>query len=155
MYLEEKLKEIEKRLERIEELLLNEKKSSSRQGQRSDEDNPDFEGIVTEYLHEFGIPAHIRGYTYVREGIIMLIEDMSLVNSITKLLYPDIAKKHGSTCSRVERAIRHAVEVAWERGNMDKIQEIFSYTVKSGKGKPTNSEFMALLADTIRQQQRK
>lgn len=149
MYLLEKLRQLEERIERIEVLLLNETSIGRAK------DNSDLEGIVTEYLREFGIPANLRGYNYIRDGIIMAIENMDVMNSVTKILYPDIAKKYATAPSRVERAIRHAVEVAWERGNMDKIQEIFSYTVKSGKGKPTNSEFIALLADTIRQQQKK
>ncbi len=153
--IEKLLEKIEKRLERIEDLLLNEKKPSSGQGQKSAEDNPNLEGIVTEYLREFGIPVSQTGYVYVREAIILVIKDMSLINSVTKILYPDIAKKYGSTHSRVERAIRHAIETAWDRGNIEKIQEVFGYTVKAKKGKPTNSEFIALLADTIRQQQRK
>ncbi|MBQ7433775.1 MAG: sporulation transcription factor Spo0A [Lachnospiraceae bacterium] len=105
---------------------------------------------VTDMIHELGVPAHIKGYQYLREAIIMCVEDMDLLNSITKVLYPDIAKKFQTTPSRVERAIRHSIEVAWSRGRMDTIEEMFGYTVNSGKGKPTNSEFIALIADRIR-----
>lgn len=105
---------------------------------------------VTDMIHELGVPAHIKGYQYLREAIIMCVEDMDLLNSITKILYPDIAKKFQTTPSRVERAIRHSIEVAWNRGRMETIDEMFGYTVNSGKGKPTNSEFIALIADRIR-----
>ena len=105
---------------------------------------------VTEIIHEIGVPAHIKGYQYLRDAIIMSVGDMDMLNSITKILYPTIAKKHQTTPSRVERAIRHAIEVAWSRGKMDTIEELFGYTVSGGKGKPTNSEFIALIADRIR-----
>lgn len=105
---------------------------------------------VTDMIHEIGVPAHIKGYQYLRDAIMMAVEDMSMLNSITKILYPTIAKNHQTTPSRVERAIRHAIEVAWSRGKMDTIDELFGYTVNVGKGKPTNSEFIALIADKIR-----
>ena len=105
---------------------------------------------MTELIHEVGVPAHIKGYQYLRDAIIMSIQDMELLNSITKILYPTIAKKHHTTSSRVERAIRHAIEVAWSRGKMETIDELFGYTINNGKGKPTNSEFIALIADRIR-----
>ena len=105
---------------------------------------------VTNIIHEIGVPAHIKGYQYLRDSIIMSVSDMEMLNSITKILYPTIAKKHQTTPSRVERAIRHAIEVAWSRGKMDTIEELFGYTVSNGKGKPTNSEFIALIADKIR-----
>lgn len=108
------------------------------------------ENQVTELIHEIGIPAHIKGYHYLRDGILMAIEDMDVLNAITKVLYPAIAKKNQTTSSRVERAIRHAIEVAWSRGKIDTLEELFGYTVSYGKGKPTNSEFIALVADTIR-----
>ena len=108
------------------------------------------ESDVTNIIHELGVPAHIKGYQYLRDGIIMTVKDMEMMNSITKILYPTIAKKHQTTASRVERAIRHAIEVAWNRGKMDTIDELFSYTINMGKGKPTNSEFIALIADKIR-----
>lgn len=108
------------------------------------------EGEVTEIIREIGIPAHIKGYQYIREGIMMAVEDPNMLNYITKLLYPTIAKKYKTTSSSVERAIRHAIEVAWSRGKMDIIQELFGYTIHAGKGKPTNSEFIALIADKLR-----
>ena len=105
---------------------------------------------VTNIIHEIGVPAHIKVYQSLRDSIIMSVSDMEMLNSITKILYPTIAKKHQTTPSRVERAIRHAIEVAWSRGKMDTIEELFGYTVSNGKGKPTNSEFIALIADKIR-----
>lgn len=108
------------------------------------------EGEVTEIIREIGIPAHIKGYQYIREGIMMAVEEPNMLNYITKLLYPTIAKKYKTTSSSVERAIRHAIEVAWSRGKMDAIQELFGYTIHAGKGKPTNSEFIALIADKLR-----
>ena len=110
---------------------------------------------VTAMIHEIGVPAHIKGYQYLRDAIILSVQDMEMLNSITKILYPTIAKKHQTTSSRVERAIRHAIEVAWSRGNMDTINELFGYTNNTGKGKPTNSEFVALIADRIRLEYRK
>lgn len=108
------------------------------------------ENDVTNIIHEIGVPAHIKGYQYLREAIMMSVTDMEMLNSITKILYPSIAKKFQTTPSRVERAIRHAIEVAWSRGKMDTIDELFGYTIHNGKGKPTNSEFIALIADKIR-----
>lgn len=108
------------------------------------------EADVTSIIHEIGVPAHIKGYQYLRDAIMMSVEDMDMLNSITKILYPTIAKKYQTTSSRVERAIRHAIEVAWSRGKMDTIDELFGYTINTGKGKPTNSEFIALIADKIR-----
>lgn len=110
------------------------------------------ESDVTDIIHEVGVPAHIKGYQYLRDAIIMVIREPEMLNSITKILYPTIAKRNQTTPSRVERAIRHAIEVAWSRGNMDIINSLFSYTVSTGKGKPTNSEFIALIADKIRLQ---
>ena len=107
---------------------------------------------VTEMIHEVGVPAHIKGYQYLREAIIMSVNNMDMLNSITKVLYPGIAKKYQTTPSRVERAIRHAIEVAWSRGKMDTLDELFGYTISNGKGKPTNSEFIALITDKIRLQ---
>ena len=108
------------------------------------------EALVTNIIHEVGVPAHIKGYLYLRESINMVYNDIELLGSITKVLYPDVAKKYKTTASRVERAIRHAIEVAWSRGKLDTLDELFGYTVSNGKGKPTNSEFIALVADTIR-----
>ena len=125
-----------------------------------DEEGPDgemtamarqnLESSVTSIIHEIGVPAHIKGYQYLREAIIMSVNDNEMLNSITKILYPSIAKKFQTTPSRVERAIRHAIEVAWNRGKMDTIDELFGYTINAEKGKPTNSEFIALIADKIR-----
>lgn len=112
------------------------------------EDN--LESDVTEIIRKIGIPAHIKGYQYIREAIIMTVNDMNLLNYITKLLYPTIAKKYKTTSSSVERAIRHAIEVAWNKGKIDVLEELFGYTVSAGKGKPTNSEFIALIADKLR-----
>ena len=108
------------------------------------------EADVTDIIHEIGVPAHIKGYQYLRDAIIMSVNDDEMLGAITKRLYPTIAKNHKTTSSRVERAIRHAIEVAWSRGKVDTIEELFGYTVSSGKGKPTNSEFVALISDKIR-----
>lgn len=112
------------------------------------------ESDVTNIIHEIGVPAHIKGYQYLRDAIMMSVDDSEMLNSITKILYPSIAKQHNTTPSRVERAIRHAIEVAWSRGKVDTIDELFGYTVNNGKGKPTNSEFVALIADKIRLEQK-
>lgn len=110
----------------------------------------DLERDVTDMIHEIGVPAHIKGYQYLREAIIMSVEDPEMLGSITKVLYPTIARKYQTTSSRVERAIRHAIEVAWNRGRMETLDAMFGYTINTGKGKPTNSEFIALIADKIR-----
>ncbi|HBA69940.1 MAG TPA: sporulation transcription factor Spo0A [Lachnospiraceae bacterium] len=112
----------------------------------------DLEKDVTDMIHEIGVPAHIKGYQYLREAIMMSVEDNEMLSSITKVLYPSIAKKYQTTSSRVERAIRHAIEVAWSRGRMETLDALFGYTINTGKGKPTNSEFIALIADKIRLQ---
>ena len=125
----------------------------SRQTERTEEKQVPIRNLetdVTNIIHESGVPAHIKGYQYLRDAIILSVNDMEMLNSITKILYPTIAKRHQTTASRVERAIRHAIEVAWSRGKMDTIDELFGYTVSTGKGKPTNSEFIALIADKIR-----
>ena len=114
----------------------------------------DLEAEVTNMIHEIGVPAHIKGYQYLREAIIMSVEDTTVLSSITKILYPGIAKRYNTTPSRVERAIRHAIEVAWSRGKMETLDGLFGYTINTGKGKPTNSEFIALIADKIRLQNR-
>ena len=107
------------------------------------------ETMVTEIIHEIGIPAHIKGYQYIREAIILTVRDMDLINAVTKALYPMVAKQYNTTPSRVERAIRHAIEVAWDRGDIEVLQKYFGYTVSNIKGKPTNSEFVALIADRL------
>ena len=110
----------------------------------------DLETDVTDMIHEIGVPAHIKGYQYLREAIMMAVRDMEMLNAITKLLYPTIAGKYQTTSSRVERAIRHAIEVAWSRGRMETLDALFGYTINTGKGKPTNSEFIALITDRLR-----
>ena len=110
------------------------------------------ETMVTNIIHEIGVPAHIKGYQYLREAIIIAVNDMDVINAITKVLYPQVAKTFQTTPSRVERAIRHAIEVAWDRGDLDTLQRFFGYTVSNTKGKPTNSEFIALIADKLQLQ---
>lgn len=147
------------------QVLLNRIKNLRRRGDRRTRENlskniaredaaaymtRNLESDVTNIIHEIGVPAHIKGYQYLRDAIILAVNDIEMLNSITKILYPTIAKKYQTTPSRVERAIRHAIEVAWSRGKMDTIDALFGYTVSTGKGKPTNSEFIALIADKIR-----
>ena len=115
-------------------------------------DKTSIESMVTGIIHEIGVPAHIKGYQYLREAIIIAVEDMDVINAITKVLYPQVAKTFQTTPSRVERAIRHAIEVAWDRGDLDTLQRFFGYTVSNTKGKPTNSEFIALIADKLQLQ---
>ena len=115
-------------------------------------DKTSIESMVTNIIHEIGVPAHIKGYQYLREAIIIAVDDMDVINAITKVLYPQVAKTFGTTPSRVERAIRHAIEVAWDRGDLDTLQSFFGYTVSNTKGKPTNSEFIALIADRLQLQ---
>ncbi len=108
--------------------------------------------MITEIIHELGVPAHIKGYQYIRYSIMLAVKDETIISSITKTLYPTVAKKHNTTSSRVERAIRHAIEVAWDRGDIDTLNSYFGYTVQNNKGKPTNSEFIAMISDKIRLQ---
>ena len=115
-------------------------------------DKTSIESMVTNIIHEIGVPAHIKGYQYLREAIIIAVGDMDVINAITKVLYPQVAKAFQTTPSRVERAIRHAIEVAWDRGDLDTLQRFFGYTVSNTKGKPTNSEFIALIADKLQLQ---
>ncbi len=115
-------------------------------------DKTNIESLVTSIIHEIGVPAHIKGYQYLREAIIIAVNDMDVINAITKVLYPQVAKTFQTTPSRVERAIRHAIEVAWDRGDLDTLQRFFGYTVSNTKGKPTNSEFIALIADKLQLQ---
>ncbi|SEB13012.1 two-component system, response regulator, stage 0 sporulation protein A [Thalassobacillus cyri] len=119
--------------------------TSAKSGQK-----PDLNTSITHIIHEIGVPAHIKGYMYLREAISMVYNDIELLGSITKVLYPDIAKKYQTTASRVERAIRHAIEVAWNRGNVESISSLFGYTISNTKAKPTNSEFIAMVADRLR-----
>jgi len=117
--------------------------------------NKDYIEDITEIIHEIGIPAHIKGYLYLRDAIAMVVEEIELLGSVTKILYPKIAQKYETTPSRVERAIRHAIEVAWSRNNIETIKKFFGYTINTEKGKPTNSEFIALVADRIRLKNKK
>ena len=109
---------------------------------------------VTAIIHEIGVPAHIKGYQYLREAIRLAVEDMEVINAVTKVLYPTVARKFSTTPSRVERAIRHAIEVAWDRGDLETLQKYFGYTVSNAKGKPTNSEFIAMIADRLQLQRK-
>jgi len=159
---------VEERLERMEGLLkcvidsltiplpkeLQEFKMESQEQQmcKEPEKQCSLEEVVSNMLREIGVPAHIKGYQYVRTAIMICVEDMDKINFITKCLYPDIAKQYLTTASRVERAIRHSIEVAWGRGNHKIQDEIFGYSINSGRGKPTNSEFVAMIADKIRLQ---
>ena len=113
-------------------------------------DQENLEALVTNVIHEVGVPAHIKGYQYLREAIMMVVNNIDVINQITKQLYPDIAVKYHTTPSRVERAIRHAIEVAWGRGQAETVENIFGYTISAAKGKPTNSEFIAMIADKLR-----
>ena len=136
-------------VERLEEIRGGEsqrKTLNRRSGKQS------IEAMVTNIIHEIGVPAHIKGYQYLREAIIIAVNDMDVINAITKVLYPQVAKTFQTTPSRVERAIRHAIEVAWDRGDLDTLQRFFGYTVSNTKGKPTNSEFIALIADKLQLQ---
>ncbi len=137
-------------IDRLRELRdsLSQKRSPAVQA-RSD---VNIEAMVTSIIHEIGVPAHIKGYQYMREAIMIAVQDMDVINSITKVLYPQVAKTFQTTSSRVERAIRHAIEVAWERGDIETLQRFFGYTVSNAKGKPTNSEFIALIADRLQLQ---
>jgi len=123
-------------------------------GSSPDNTPPDIETQVTKIIHQIGVPAHIKGYQYLRTAILMTISDSDIINSVTKVLYPSVAKKYSTTTSRVERAIRHAIEVAWDRGDLDTLQKYFGYTVSNIKGKPTNSEFIAMISDRLRLQQK-
>ena len=136
-------------VERLEEIRGGE---SLRNSARRPMDKNSIETMVTGIIHEIGVPAHIKGYQYLREAIIIAVNDMDVINAITKVLYPQVAKTFGTTPSRVERAIRHAIEVAWDRGDLDTLQRFFGYTVSNTKGKPTNSEFIALIADKLQLQ---
>ena len=138
-------------VDRLEEIRGGE---SLRTDLRAHPDKTTIETMVTGIIHEIGVPAHIKGYQYLREAIIIAVNDMDVINAITKVLYPEVAKAFNTTPSRVERAIRHAIEVAWDRGDLDTLQRFFGYTVSNTKGKPTNSEFIALIADKLQLQLR-
>ena len=115
---------------------------------------PSLKSVVTSMIHEIGVPAHIKGYQYLREAIMITVRNMDVINAVTKVLYPEVAKRFATTPSRVERAIRHAIEVAWDRGDLETLQRYFGYTVSNSKGKPTNSEFIAMIADRLTLEQR-
>ena len=136
--------------ERVGEILRAEQDGP---GMKGGEDS-NLETMVTSIIHEIGVPAHIKGYQYLREAIKIAVNDMDVINAITKVLYPQVAKTFSTTPSRVERAIRHAIEVAWDRGDLEVLQSFFGYTVSNSKGKPTNSEFIALIADKLQLQLR-
>ena len=136
-------------IERLEELRGGQ---NARTVSPAQDGKPSIEAMVTSIIHEIGVPAHIKGYQYLREAIIIAVNDMDVINANTKVLYPQVAKAFQTTPSRVERAIRHAIEVAWDRGDLDTLQRFFGYTVSNTKGKPTNSEFIALIADKLQLQ---
>ena len=133
----------------IESLLSAKKKRREASGDKLSA-LPDMEAQVTKIIHQIGVPAHIKGYQYLRCAILLAIDDADIINSVTKVLYPTVAKKYGTTTSRVERAIRHAIEVAWDRGDVDTLNSYFGYTIQNSRGKPTNSEFIAMIADNLR-----
>ncbi len=129
--------------------LYKQKKGLIKPGVHIDRDN-DIETQVTHIIHQIGVPAHIKGYQYLRCAILMAISDGEIINAVTKSLYPSVAKRYKTTSSRVERAIRHAIEVAWDRGDIDTLNSYFGYTIQNTRGKPTNSEFIAMIADNLR-----
>jgi len=132
------------------ETLVDRMVAACAQGAAPEEDRASLlKNRVTEIIHEIGVPAHIKGYQYLREAIMIAVDDMEVINAITKVLYPAVAKRFSTTPSRVERAIRHAIEVAWDRGDLETLQKYFGYTVSNSKGKPTNSEFVAMIADRL------
>lgn len=137
---------------RLDEIVSTQPVKASSNVRRFSRSGVNIEAMVTGVIHEIGVPAHIKGYQYLREAIIIAVNDMDVINAITKVLYPQVAKAFGTTPSRVERAIRHAIEVAWDRGDLDTLQRFFGYTVSNTKGKPTNSEFIALIADRLQLQ---
>lgn len=137
----------------IEELLKKKKNAASPEfysSQMPAGETPDIEAQVTRIIHQIGVPAHIKGYQYLRTAILLTVNDSDIINSVTKVLYPSVAKKYSTTTSRVERAIRHAIEVAWDRGDVDTLNSYFGYTIQNNRGKPTNSEFIAMIADNLR-----
>ena len=134
--------------ERIKRIIV--KRNSGTMLENSPALSNDIETQVTNVIHQIGVPAHIKGYQYLRTAILMTINDNDIINSVTKILYPSVAKKYQTTSSRVERAIRHAIEVAWDRGDVDVLNSYFGYTVQTSRGKPTNSEFIAMIADNLR-----
>ena len=136
--------------EHIGEILKNRKRGVEPSTPPTDDRTPDIETQVTKIIHQIGVPAHIKGYQYLRSAILLTVKDSDVINSVTKVLYPSVAKKYATTTSRVERAIRHAIEVAWDRGDVDTLNSYFGYTIQNNRGKPTNSEFIAMIADNLR-----
>ena len=132
--------------------LLDQMRRAVNEGEESEDESQALEREVTAVIHEVGVPAHIKGYQYVREAIVIAVQDMDVINAVTKVLYPEVARRYNTTPSRVERAVRHAIETAWDRGDLETLQRYFGYTVSNTKGKPTNSEFIAMIADRIRLQ---
>ncbi len=130
--------------------LLDKKEKALSGTEKSEDAASDMESQVTKIIHQIGVPAHIKGYQYLRSAILMTIDESDMINSVTKVLYPSVAKKYQTTTSRVERAIRHAIEVAWDRGDVDTLNSYFGYTIQNSRGKPTNSEFIAMIADNLR-----
>ncbi len=135
--------------------LLDRMRAVFSQGAQEEAYPAELKNLVTSIIHEIGVPAHIKGYQYLREAIMIAVDDMDVINAVTKVLYPEVAKRFGTTPSRVERAIRHSIEVAWDRGDLETLQKFFGYTVSNAKGKPTNSEFIAMIADRLVLEQRK
>ena len=136
--------------EHIEMLLTRRRQEIPAAAMQSADTAPDIEAQVTQIIHQIGVPAHIKGYQYLRTAILLTVKDSDIINSVTKVLYPSVAKKYATTTSRVERAIRHAIEVAWDRGDVDTLNSYFGYTIQNNRGKPTNSEFIAMIADNLR-----
>ena len=136
--------------EHIRAILSRKQKDIPAAAMQSSEHGSDIEAQVTQIIHQIGVPAHIKGYQYLRTAILMTVRDSDIINSVTKVLYPSVAKKYATTTSRVERAIRHAIEVAWDRGDVDTLNSYFGYTIQNNRGKPTNSEFIAMIADNLR-----
>ena len=136
--------------EHIQSILSRRSREAAMAVIKTEEKTPDIESQVTQIIHQIGVPAHIKGYQYLRTAILMTISDSEIINSVTKVLYPSVAKKYATTTSRVERAIRHAIEVAWDRGDVDTLNSYFGYTIQNNRGKPTNSEFIAMIADNLR-----
>ena len=142
-------------LEYVESMLKNRNSKADKNADfagtsSTESEAPDLEAQVTRIIHQIGVPAHIKGYQYLRTAILLTVKDSDIINSVTKILYPSVAKKYQTTTSRVERAIRHAIEVAWDRGDVDTLNSYFGYTIQNNRGKPTNSEFIAMIADNLR-----
>lgn len=136
--------------EHIQSIMSRRRQDIPAAAMQTEDKSHDIETQVTQIIHQIGVPAHIKGYQYLRTAILLTIKDSDIINSVTKVLYPSVAKKYATTTSRVERAIRHAIEVAWDRGDVDTLNSYFGYTIQNNRGKPTNSEFIAMIADNLR-----